>query len=205
MDLAGVRQKVADLRRSRLLATRTVHDVTPPPPSAFAAFGADSWIVPPARVVTPQAISIGRGVVIHEHAWLSVVPVIEGVWPNLTIGDRCNIGRMMHIACVGEVILEEDVLTAAQVFIGDTYHGYDDPNQPVSKQPMAPPKSVRIGRGSFLGLGSIVLQGVTLGEQAYVAAGAVVTADVPARTLVVGSPARAVRQYDPKRNEWVSL
>jgi acetyltransferase-like isoleucine patch superfamily enzyme len=205
MNNLSVRQRVADMRRSRKLASQTIKDVTPPPTSAFAAFGEGSWIVPPARVVTPQAITIGRGVIIHEHAWLSVVPAIPGLWPNLTIGDRCNIGRMMHIACVGEVIFEEDVMTAAQVFVGDTYHGYEDPTLPVLRQPMAPPKPVRIGRGSFLGLGSIVLQGVTIGEQGYVAAGAVVTSDVPARTLVVGSPARPVRHYDPEQEKWLAV
>jgi acetyltransferase-like isoleucine patch superfamily enzyme len=201
----SIRRRVAELRRSRLLATRTIQDVTPPPPSAFAAYGEGSWIVPPARVLSPECIRIGSGVVIHEHASLSVFRAIEGITPRLEIGDRCNIGRMLHIACVGEIIIEDDVLTAAQVFIGDTYHGYEDPTLPVKAQPMSLPKPVRICRGSFLGLGSIVLQGVTVGPQAYVAAGAVVTTDVPERTLVVGSPARAVRRYDAEREEWVSL
>jgi acetyltransferase-like isoleucine patch superfamily enzyme len=152
--------------------------------------------------MTPEAISIGRNVVIHEHAWLSVVAAVPGVQPRLEIGDRCSIGRMVHIACVGEIIIEEDVLTAAMVFIGDTYHDYSDPNRPVLDQPMAHPDPVRIGRGAFLGIGSIVLQGVTIGEQAYVAAGAVVTADVPPRTLVGGNPARPLRQYDEVAERW---
>jgi acetyltransferase-like isoleucine patch superfamily enzyme len=204
-SLLTVRQRIADLRRSRAVAARTVHDLTPPPPSAFGAFGEGSYIVPPARILTPGAIFIGKGVLIHEHAWFSVWPSLEGFQPKLVIGDGCNIGRMMHIACIGEITMEDDVLTAAQVFIGDTYHGYADPTQPVIRQPMADPSPVHIGRGSFLGLGCVVLQGVTIGEQGYVAAGAVVTRDVPARTLVVGNPARPVRQYDDTRKEWVAL
>jgi acetyltransferase-like isoleucine patch superfamily enzyme len=203
--MADLRQRVADLRRSRLLATRTVHDTTPPPPSAFAAFGEGSWIVPPARVLTPQAISIGCHVTVLEHAWLSVVPAIDGIWPQLRIGDRCSIGRLVHIACVGEVVIEDEVLTSDRVFIGDTYHGYADPHLPVLDQPMASPQPVRIGRGAFLGIGSIVLQGVTIGEHAYVAGGAVVTTDVPPRTLVLGNPAHAVRRYDESSAEWIAL
>ena len=110
----------------------------------------------------------------------------------------------MHVACVGEVVIEEEVLTAAMVFIGDTYHDYSDPDRAVLDQPMAVPKPVRIGRGAFLGIGSIVLQGVTVGEQAYVAAGAVVTTDVPPRTLVAGNPARPVRRYEAESATWTA-
>jgi len=203
--MPNLRQRVDEIRRSRLLATRTVKDVSPPPHSAYAAFGEGSWIVPPARIVTPKAISIGRGVQILEHSWLSVVTAIEGVTPRLVIGDGCSIVRMVHIACVGEVILEEDVLTSDRVFIGDTYHGYTDPEVAVRYQPMAYPQTVRIGKGAFLGIGSIVLQGVTVGENAYVAAGAVVTKDVPPRTLVVGNPARAISHYDESVDKWVQV
>jgi acetyltransferase-like isoleucine patch superfamily enzyme len=202
--MPALRRRIENVRRSRKLAYTTVQVLTPPPPSAFAAFGEGSWIVPPARVTTPEAIRIGAAVIIHEHAWLSVVAAIDGVTPSLTIGDRCSIGRLAHIACVGEVVIEDDVLTSDRIFIGDTYHGYQDPERPVKDQPMAYPKTVTIKRGAFLGIGSIVLQGVTVGEHAYVAAGAVVTSDVPAHTLVVGNPARPVRRLDEHTKAWVS-
>ncbi len=201
----GSRRRLSELRRSWLLSIRAMRDTNPPPPSAFAAFGEGSWVVPPARILTPEAITIGRQVTIHEHAWLSVVPAVAGVKPHLSIGDRCSIGRMVHIACAGEIIIEEDVLTAAMVFIGDTYHDYSDPNQAVLDQPMAQPKPVRIRRGAFLGIGSIILQGVTVGEQSYVAAGAVVTSDVAPRSLVGGNPARIVRRYDADSERWTGV
>jgi len=53
-----------------------------------------------------------------------------------------------------------------------------------------------VGRGSFVGANVTILPGVRMGEGSFVAAGAVVTADVPARTLVAGVPARAVRTLD---------
>jgi acetyltransferase-like isoleucine patch superfamily enzyme len=112
---------------------------------------------------------------------------------------------MVHIACVGEVIIEDDVQTSDRVFIGDTYHGYEDPNLAVIDQPMAYPQPVRIGRGSFLGIGSVVLPGVTIGEQSYVGAGAVVSSDVPARTLVIGNPARPYRHYDGRSGQWTNI
>lgn len=199
------RRRLAELRRQARLYLDARRDVTPPPPSAFARFGDGSVIVPPARVNSPGCIEIGDGVVIHEHAWLSVVPAVEGVTPRLVLGDRVRIGRFAHVACVGEVVVEDDVLTADGIFLGDTYHGYEDPNVPVSQQPMAKPERVVIRRGAFLGIRSIVLQGVTIGENAYVAAGAVVTRDVPARTIVAGNPARPVRQWDGTARDWLRV
>jgi hypothetical protein len=54
-------------------------------------------------------------------------------------------------------------------------------------------RNLRFGRGAWIAAGAIVLQGVTVGDDAVVAAGAVVTKDVPPRTLVAGVPARVVR------------
>lgn len=199
------RRRLSELRRQVRLYRDARRDVTPPRPSAFACFGAGSVIVPPARVLAPECIEIGDGVVIHEHAWLSVVHAVDAVTPRLVLGDRVRIGRFAHVACVGEIIVEDDVLTADGIFLGDTYHGYEDPDTPVSRQPMAKPERIVIRRGAFLGIRSIVLQGVTVGENAYVAAGAVVTRDVPARTIVAGNPARPVRRWDEAARDWLRV
>jgi UDP-3-O-[3-hydroxymyristoyl] glucosamine N-acyltransferase len=191
--------------RARALAAATARDLTPPDPSAYGAHGAGTWVVPPSRVTLPERIFLGDGVTVLEHAFLSVVAAVPGFTPTLRIGDRTRIGRFAHIACVGEIDIGPDVLTSERVFIGDTYHGYEDPDLPVIAQPMAAPEPVRIGRGAFLGIGCVVLMGVTVGEHAYVAAGAVVSRDVPDRTLVVGNPARVVRRWDAAADAWVDV
>jgi acetyltransferase-like isoleucine patch superfamily enzyme len=177
-------------------------DVRVPPPSAFARFGDDSWIVPPARVNSPHCIEVGSGVVILENSWLAVFPQGGLPAPLLRIGDRVHLGRSAHIACVGEVIIGDDVLTADNIFIADTYHGYENKGQPIIRQPMAPPAPVVIEKGAFLGIRSAILRGVTIGENAYVGAGAVVFDDVPPRSVAVGNPARVVRLYDERTGEW---
>jgi acetyltransferase-like isoleucine patch superfamily enzyme len=204
-SLDELRQRIAEERRQRRVASDTVRVLQPPLPSEFGAHGRNTWIVPPCRVSTPSSIFLGDDVTVLEHSYLSVVAAIAGVTPRLTIGDGTNIGAQCHIACVGEVDIGPRVLTAARIFIGDTYHGYEDPDVPVLDQPMAAPKKVTIGAGSFLGIGSAVLMGVTVGEHAYVGAGAVVTSDVEPHTLVVGNPARAVRRWNPRTEAWDSL
>ena len=183
-------------RRFRLRVLRdVVRDLTPPPPSAFRRFGAGSVLVPPARVNSPECIEIGDGVVVLEHGWLSVRSEHAGAPPRLVIGDRVRFGRCLTIACIGEVVVEDDVMTSDGVFIGDCFHEYSDPHTPVLYQPMSTPEPVRIERGAYLGAGSIVLPGVTVGTGAYVGEGAVVADDVAPRTVVLGNPARVVERY----------
>lgn len=201
-SLPELRARAAEERRQRRVAADTARVLQPPRRSEFGAHGRNTWVVPPCRVTTPASIFLGDDVTILERSYLSVVPAIDGITPRLTIGDGTSIGAQCHIACVGEIEVGRQVLTAARIFIGDTYHGYEDPATPVLLQPMAHPERVVIGDGAFLGIGSAVLMGVSVGEQAYVGAGAVVVGDVEARTLVVGNPARPVRYWDARREEW---
>ncbi len=200
---AKVRNKAAEERRARRLAADSVRVLTPPPPSAFAAFGAGSVIVPPARVTMPHRIHIGDRVVINEHSWISVVEAVPGYTPTLTIGSGTLIDRLLHIACVGEIEIGEEVLIGERVLIGDSYHSYEDPNLPVIKQPMVPPRKVTIESGVHIGFAVMIMQGITIGENAYIGAGAVVTRDVPPRSVVIGNPGRVVRRYDEGTGEWV--
>lgn len=199
----SVRGRLVEARRARLLAAATKRDLQPPHPAAYGGYGDRTWVVPPARVSCPERIFLGDDVTILEHAFLSVVAAVPGLTPTLRIGSGTQIGRFAHIACVGDVEIGPEVLMAERVLIADTYHGYEDPDLPVMVQPMARPEPVVIGRGAFLGVGCAVLMGVTVGEHAFVAAGAVVVDDVPARTLVVGNPARVVRHWDPGTRTWL--
>lgn len=56
---------------------------------------------------------------------------------------------------------------------------------------------VKIKRGAYIGVHSIILPGVTIGEGAIVGAGSVVTKDVPPLTVVAGNPARVIKNIDP--------
>ena len=193
------------MRPRRWLRRHLAEPVPGPDPSSFRAFGAGSQLLPPAAVTAPHRIEIGRDVQILGGSWLSVVEETsqQRFDPRLRIGDRTRIGSGFVVACIGSVDIGVDVLMADRVFIGDASHGYKDPRRPIMEQPMSEPRPVRIGDGAFLGVGVIVLPGVSVGQNACVGAGAVVTADVPARSVAVGNPARVIRRWDAGRREWV--
>jgi acetyltransferase-like isoleucine patch superfamily enzyme len=171
----------------------------------FARFGAGSHIREPFTVSCPERITIGANVHIGPGAWLSVVEEHNGrpYEPQLLIEDDASLGPNLIISCIGSVTIGRRAQAGPRVFIGDSYHDYRDPHTPVHDQPMSDPKPVRIGAGAFLGVGSVVLPGVTLGERSYVAANAVVTGDVPANAVVAGNPARVIKQWDQRRGRWV--
>jgi acetyltransferase-like isoleucine patch superfamily enzyme len=171
----------------------------------FASFGPGSSVVEPYLITCADRIHIGSDVQIAAGSWLSVVDEHLGrrYDPHLLIGDGASLGPDIVIACIGRVEIGARVLTGSRVFIGDTYHDYRDPEAAVIDQPMADPEPVYIGEGAFLGIGSIVLPGVTVGERAYVAAGAVVTAHVPKSTVVAGNPARIIKRWDETLQRWV--
>lgn len=155
-------------------------------------------VCPPAMIRGHDRIWLGDNVVIHPGAIFSVVADHDGESydPSLRIGNGVRIGCDMVIACCGTIEIGDEVLASDRVFIGDTFHAYEDPTRPILHQGLGDPRPVSIERGAFLGINSAVLPGVTIGENAYVAAHTVVTRDVPARCLVVGNPARVVRRWD---------
>jgi len=80
------------------------------------------------------------------------------------------------------------------VYITDQNHGFADIARPISEQSM-PEQPVIIGAGSWLGHGTVVLPGSTIGRHVVVGANSVVTGDLPDFSVAVGAPARVVRRY----------
>lgn len=165
---------------------------------AFKGFGRGSIMAfPPGSVFGESAIEVGEGTLIGQLVTISV-----GIVPGqdfsgmtvLTIGDRCVIGRGSHIVAHESITIEDDVWTGPYVYVTDQNHGYEDPGTPIGNQfPINRP--VRIGAGSWVGAGAIILPGANIGRNVVVAAGSVVRGKVPDRCVVAGVPAKIVREH----------
>jgi acetyltransferase-like isoleucine patch superfamily enzyme len=176
-------------------------------PERFGAFGDGSFLAPPFTCDFPHNLFIGERVHIHEYAWISCPDNYLGKeHPNarVEIGSRTRFGRDLTISCNGHVRIGEDVMCSDRILIADTNHGYEDIDTPIRDQPLADPRPVTIEDGVHIGVGGMVMAGVTIGRNSLIGAGAVVTSDVPANAVAVGNPARVVRYYDHERGEWVS-
>jgi len=126
-------------------------------------------------------------------AWRVSLHRVRGV----AIGKRVFIGVEVFIddATPSAITIEDDVTIIAQTsIIGHTY--YPPHFYPVlGDETLREDARTTIRRGAYLGLRSTILAGVTVGDYAIVAAGSVVTKDVPPYTVVAGVPARVVRTF----------
>src|SRR5690606_36889731 len=116
--------------------------------------------------------------------------------PSIRIGDRVTATGALQVVAFKEIVIDEDVMFAANVFVSDGVHGSDRGDVPYKYQGISNVAPIPIGRGAWIGQNAVILPGVTVGELAIVGANSVVNKDVPPRTVVAGAPARAVKRWD---------
>jgi acetyltransferase-like isoleucine patch superfamily enzyme len=149
-------------------------------------------VFPPVRVLVLRLLgaTLGKECVVHR---VRLFNLYRTGLSGLRLGDACFVGDDCLFDLADEIRLESQVTLAERVtLLTHTNVGYrDHPLQPHFPSVQAP---VTIRSGSFVGAGAIVLPGVSIGPEAFVAAGSVVTADVGRRELVAGVPARVIRR-----------
>ena len=184
------------------------HAVLGKQPSLAASSTAKREPLPPAVIGDGTVVSTGAIVFAGSRIGARCIVGDQScIRERVTMGDDCVLGRGSLIendTTVGEgtriqagayvtayTTLEEDVFIApCVVTTNDNFMGRTEKRKELMKGP-----SIR--RGARVGGGAIICPGVEIGEEAFVGAGAVVTKDVPARVVVVGSPARVLREVDP--------
>jgi len=132
-------------------------------------------------------LETGHGVVIREE---NRIGDEFSIWNNSTVDYGCLIGSRVRVHTGVYIaqfsVIEDDVFLAPGVMIANDRH-------PICRDCM---KGPTIKRGARVGINATLLPEIVVGEAALVGAGAVVTKDVPARTVVVGNPARVIGSVD---------
>ena len=143
----------------------------------------------------PGGVDIGRGTLVMHGAVLHVYNFRDLPHAGIWIGRDSLIGEYTVIRGQGGVRIGDRVYTSPMTQIIAVNHVFDDPTRPFVDQGITA-EGITIEDDVWLGAAAVVTDGVCIGRGAVVAAGAVVTADVPPRTLVAGVPARVVRALD---------
>jgi len=156
----------------------------------FASYGQGVVIYEPALILRPESVFLG------DHVRIDSFTKIEGGL-GVVIGRYVHVTSFCHLG-IGGGLLEigegvgmgsgVKVLSGSNIEDGYYMSVAAPPDMYVIKR-----NKTVVGRGAFLGSGSIIMPGVTVGEFAIIGAGAVVTHDVPARQVWVGNPARKLR------------
>jgi len=119
---------------------------------------------------------------------------------GLSIGANVGINAGCWINARGGVTIGDDVIIGPYCIIHSANHRIGELDKPVQQQGFEE-KPVYIGNNVWLGARVIVLPGVTIGDNAVVGAGAVVTKNIPPNATVAGNPARIIRMRGPEGEE----
>jgi acetyltransferase-like isoleucine patch superfamily enzyme len=149
--------------------------------------GKHSVIHRSARMDTPpyRVFSLGDYSVIESFA------CINNAVGDVIIGDHTRVG--LHNTIIGPVDIGSHVNLAQGITVTALNHNFSDANKRIDEQGVST-SPVTIEDDVWIGANTVILPGVTIGEHCVVAAGAVVTKDVPPHSLVAGVPAKVIKK-----------
>lgn len=134
---------------------------------------------------------LGRKSVIESYC------CINNAVGDVTIGDHTRIG--IHCTVIGPVSIGNNVNLAQGITVTALNHNFEDVTRRIDEQGIST-KSVVIGDDVWIGANAVILPGVTIGRHVVVAAGAMVTKDVPDYCVVAGVPAKVVKELEKLRS-----
>ena len=165
--------------------------------------------------VNPFYHKKGKGACVRRRTRMDVVPwnkfelgsystiedfsAINNGVGEVMIGDRTKIGLSNTI--IGPVSIGNDIRLAQNITLSGLNHKYTDVNLPIHVQGVSTAPIV-IEDETWIGANVVVLAGVTIGKHCIVAAGSVVTKDIPSYSVAVGNPARLLKKYNTETKIW---
>ena len=157
----------------------------------------------------------GKGTVIRRRTRIDVFP-----WNKFVTGQNCTIEDFVTInngvgdviignnsrvgmgnTLIGPVHIGNEVIFAQNIVLSGLNHGYQDVYTPIRKQTVT--KSLIIIEDEvWIGANVVVVAGVTIGKHSVIAAGSVVTKNIPPYCVAVGNPAKVIKQYNKLTDRW---
>jgi acetyltransferase-like isoleucine patch superfamily enzyme len=138
--------------------------------------------------------AIGEGLILEDGVIINRNCMIQAKSGDLRLGTNTSIGSNSVIVSISGVEIDYSVLIAGGCYISAGSYHFDNLNIPVMDQGMYSKGPIRIGAGSWLGTCVVVLDGVTIGSNAIIGAGAVVNKEVADGSIAVGVPAKVIRK-----------
>lgn len=144
------------------------------------------------NALSKRGVKIGNNVSILKNTVIECTGVIRSLGEGIEIGNNVGIAQNCFIQVRGKVRIDDNVILGPSVSIFSENHNYNNPELPVSIQ-----GETRIGvtveEGVWIGTRAVILDGVTVGKNSIIAAGSVVTHDVPPYSIVGGVPAKKIK------------
>jgi acetyltransferase-like isoleucine patch superfamily enzyme len=142
--------------------------------------------------LSKEGIVLGDNVTIARSSVLTCTGVLSNKGTGIKIGNNCAIGASSFLGGQGGIVIGDNVIMGPQVKIFSENHNYGDSNIVIKKQGETRLK-IQIGENCWVGSGTIILAGVTIGEGSVIAAGSVVTKSFPVNSVIAGIPAKFLK------------
>lgn len=165
--------------------------------------------------VNPFYHKKGKGAYIRPRTRMDVVPwnkfelgidstiedfsAINNGVGDVIIGDRTKIGLSNTI--IGPVTIGNDVRLAQNITLSGLNHNYEDVSLPIHVQGVSTAPII-VENDCWIGANVVAVAGVTIGKHSIVAAGSIVTKNIPPYSVAVGNPARVIKTYNPETKTW---
>jgi acetyltransferase-like isoleucine patch superfamily enzyme len=168
--------------------------------------------------VNPFIHKRGKGSKVRRYTRLDVLPFNNfALGANSTVEDFCTVNNGvgdviigdnslvgMGNVIIGPVTIGNDVIFAQNIVASGLNHEYRDVTQPIHAQKILVAPIV-VEDNCWIAANSVITSGVTIGRHSVIAAGAVVTKDIPPYSVAVGNPARVIKKYDFELKDWVRV
>lgn len=137
-------------------------------------------------------------------AWATIedFSCVNNAMGEVIIGEKSRVGISNTI--IGPVEIGKNVNMAQNIVLSGLNHGYEDINIPPREQKCSTQK-ITINDDCWIGANVVITAGVTIGKHCVIAAGSVVTKDVPNYSIAAGNPARIIKQYDFNEQTWKKI
>lgn len=145
--------------------------------------------------LSENGVKLGNNVTVAKYSTIQCTGVIQELGIGVEIGDNSAIGAYSFLGGQGGIRIGQNVIMGPKVSIFSENHNFDQLDIPIRLQHTTR-KGVIIEDDCWIGANSTILDGVTIHNGCVVAAGSVVTKDVPANAVVGGVPAKIIRMRD---------
>ncbi len=140
------------------------------------------------KIIFGERVSIGKFAIIRPTNGYG-----GEIGEGLRIGNNSNIGPYCYIGCSGHIEIGNNVMMSPRVSIYAENHVFSRTDIPMKEQGVEK-QFVKIGDDCWIAANSIILAGVTIGKGSVIAAGSVVTKDIPPYSVAAGVPAQIIKQ-----------